>query len=173
MQGKLWIIASLSALALALTGCEHPQEVSEKPPATVVPIPGSDLNEVVLSQEAYDRVGIELVSLKEAVKTTSQATIPSASATVTAAVTSTTPQTSPSAINIKEVPYSAIIYGLHGETWVYTQIKPLTFVRTPVVIERIEGNIAMLSSGPTVDTQVVSVGASQLYGSEYIGNIEP
>lgn len=72
-----------------------------------------------------------------------------------------------------QVPYSAIIYGLHGETWVYILTKPLTFVRKTVKIDHIEGQIAVLSAGLPRDTQVVAVGAAELYGAEYIGNIEP
>ncbi len=72
-----------------------------------------------------------------------------------------------------QIPYSAIIYGLHGETWVYKLVKPLTFVRMPVVIDHITGQVAVLSSAPPPNTQIVSIGATELYGSEYIGNIEP
>ena len=36
------------------------------------------------------------------------------------------------------VPYAALIYDEHGATWVYTSPKPLSFVRDPVEVERIE-----------------------------------
>ena len=64
------------------------------------------------------------------------------------------------------VPYAAVIYGLHGETWVYTNPEPLVFVRVPIVIDYIEGDFAVLAEGPAADTLVVTVGASELFGAE-------
>lgn len=66
--------------------------------------------------------------------------------------------------NGKIVPYSAVIYGLHGETWVYVSPEPFVFVRTPIVIDRIDGDQAILSDGLEVGTQVVTVGVAELYG---------
>ena len=37
------------------------------------------------------------------------------------------------------VPYAALIYDPHGETWVYTSPDPLEFLRVSVDVERIEG----------------------------------
>ena len=37
----------------------------------------------------------------------------------------------------KIVPYRSIIYDLDGDAWVYTVMAPLTYVREPVVIDRI------------------------------------
>ena len=64
------------------------------------------------------------------------------------------------------VPYSTIIYGLHGETWLYTNPDSLTYVRYPVTVDRIEGGLAFLSEGPTLGTTVVTVGVAELYGEE-------
>jgi hypothetical protein len=66
----------------------------------------------------------------------------------------------------KIVPYSAIIYDLDGDAWVYRVVEPLTYMREPVVIERIRKDYAMLSDGPQADTQVVTVGVPELYGAE-------
>ncbi len=66
----------------------------------------------------------------------------------------------------KVVPYSAVLYDLHGETWVYTSPEPLVFVRHPVRIDYIEGELAVLSEGPPSDTEVVTVGAGELFGAE-------
>lgn len=73
----------------------------------------------------------------------------------------------------KQIPYSAILYGIHGETWVYVLLKPLTFTRTKVVIDHIDHDTAVLTAGPPINSQIVSQGATELYGVEYIGNIEP
>jgi hypothetical protein len=64
------------------------------------------------------------------------------------------------------VPYSAVIYGLQGETWVYTNPERLVFVRQPITIDYIEGDRAFLSAGPALGTPVVYVAAALLYGAE-------
>ena len=55
------------------------------------------------------------------------------------------------------VPYSSLIYGLHGETWVYTSPKPLTFDRAVVTVDYIEGDNVFLVEGPAVGTEVATV----------------
>jgi hypothetical protein len=66
----------------------------------------------------------------------------------------------------KVVPYEAVLYGVQGETWVYSNPEPLVYVREPIVIDFIEGDLAFLSEGPQVGTAVVTVGASELFGTE-------
>jgi hypothetical protein len=66
----------------------------------------------------------------------------------------------------KVVPYSAILYDLTGDTWVYTNPEPSVFVRERVAIERIDEDLAVLNTGPAVGTQVVTIGAAELYGAE-------
>ena len=67
----------------------------------------------------------------------------------------------------KVVPYSAILYDLTGDTWVYTNPEPSVFVRERVDIERIDKDLAVLNTGPAVGTQVVTIGAAELYGAEF------
>ncbi len=64
------------------------------------------------------------------------------------------------------VPYSAVLYGLHGETSVYVSQEPLVFLRQPVTISDIEGDVAVLSEGPPVGTEVVTAGVAELFGVE-------
>ena len=66
----------------------------------------------------------------------------------------------------KVIPYAAVLYGVHGETWVYSNPEPLVFVRQPIVIDYIEGDRAYLSEGPELGTAVVTVGAAELFGTE-------
>lgn len=66
----------------------------------------------------------------------------------------------------KLIPYSAVIYGVKGETWAYTNTEPLVFVRAPVTIDYIKGQLAYLSEGPATGTTVVTFGAAELYGAE-------
>ncbi|MEO6320931.1 MAG: hypothetical protein ABIR56_09620 [Polaromonas sp.] len=69
----------------------------------------------------------------------------------------------------KIVPYSAVYYDGKGAAWVYVNTKPLTFERQRIGVERVVGDLAVLSDGPPVGTPVVTVGASLLYGSEIFG----
>ena len=64
------------------------------------------------------------------------------------------------------VPYAALIYDGQGVTWVYTNAKPLTFLRAKVVVDRVEGDVVLLSDGVLPGTAVVTVGATEVYGAE-------
>jgi hypothetical protein len=64
------------------------------------------------------------------------------------------------------VPYSAIYYDAKGAPWVYVNPSPLVYQRQRVGVERIHGELAVLSEGPAVGTTVVTVGAPLLYGTE-------
>ncbi len=66
----------------------------------------------------------------------------------------------------KVVPYAAVLYGVNGETWVYTNPEPLVFVREAIAIDYIEGDQAFLSEGPQAGTAVVTVGGAELFGTE-------
>lgn len=63
-------------------------------------------------------------------------------------------------------PYTAVIYGLNGETWLYTMTDPLTYVRAAITIDRIDGDMAVLTDGPPAGTEVVTVGVAELYGAD-------
>jgi len=64
------------------------------------------------------------------------------------------------------VPYSAVIYDTEGNTWIYTNPAPLTFVRASIVIDHIEGDQAFLSQGLESDAPIVTVGVAEIYGAE-------
>jgi multidrug efflux pump subunit AcrA (membrane-fusion protein) len=66
-----------------------------------------------------------------------------------------------------EIPYSAVLYDPEGDTWTYVSPEHLVFQRAPITVKRIVGDTAILSSGPPAGTEVVSVGQSELLGSEY------
>ena len=65
------------------------------------------------------------------------------------------------------VPYSSIIYGPEGQTWVYTSPEHRTFVRFTVDVDYIKGDWAVLNVGPPLGTIVATVGAAELYGAEF------
>ncbi|HLO33002.1 MAG TPA: hypothetical protein VK249_27905 [Anaerolineales bacterium] len=64
------------------------------------------------------------------------------------------------------IPYAAVIYDTEGNTWVYTNPEPLTFVRQAIMIDHIDGDQAILSQKLDSDTMVVTLGVSELYGAE-------
>jgi hypothetical protein len=67
----------------------------------------------------------------------------------------------------KLVPYEALIYDAAGKTYVYTSPERLTFLREPVSVDRVEGNRVFLTVGPRAGTRVVTVGATEVYGTEF------
>jgi hypothetical protein len=67
----------------------------------------------------------------------------------------------------KVVPYSSLIYGPHGQTWIYTSPEPRTFVRYRVDVDYIEGDTVWLNDGPPTGTKIASVGVAELYGTEF------
>jgi len=64
------------------------------------------------------------------------------------------------------VPYAAVIYDTEGNTWIYTNPAPLTFVRQSIVIDHIEGDEVFLSQSLGSETPVVTVGVAEIYGTE-------
>jgi hypothetical protein len=67
----------------------------------------------------------------------------------------------------KVVPFAAVLYDKTGATWVYTRSEPLVFVRQPIIVDYIDGELAVLSEGPPVGTAIVSVGVDELFGTEF------
>lgn len=64
------------------------------------------------------------------------------------------------------VPYGAVLYDGHGKPWVYVQSRPLTYRRRSIAVANVDGNTAILSSGPPVGTPVVTRGVAELFGAE-------
>lgn len=64
------------------------------------------------------------------------------------------------------VPYAALIYDGQGVPWVYTALDELTFRRVQVEVDRIEGSRVFLSGGLPAGSRVVTVGATEVYGTE-------
>jgi len=136
-----WLVVVPMLVGVQLAGCRSEAHTAEHvEPAHVEPIDGTDLSRITLTDEAMERVDVHL-----------------------GAVTA-------SRIGGRErmvVSYGAIIYDIHGGTWVYTSPEPNTFVRAPIDVEYIDGDMAVLNDGPSVGTQVVTVGGGILHGTEF------
>lgn len=143
-QPNRWIIVMLIVLAaVSLVACAGEEAQAEKEdPATIETVAGSEFNRVTLTAKAAERLDIQSEPVSE------QAT---------------------EGGSMRVVPYSAILYGLKGETWVYVRSSgpnSLTFERAPITVERIDGDLAFLSDGPAAGTEVVTVGAAELFGTD-------
>ena len=130
--------ATFLLLAGLVAGCAStPEAVTEDNPAQVEPIAGSDRSQVILTEEGAGRVGIQTQSVAVATDGTGSV-----------------------------IPLAAVLYDKDGKTWTYTTSEPLTFVPQQVVIARIDGDTAVITSGPAPGTEVVTVGAAELLGAE-------
>ena len=137
-------IVALAALGLQLTGCKKPASTYTKvQPAQVDPIEGSKHSRMTLTEKAMERIGVKTVPVQEF---------------KAQGVVDATAQTS--------VPYSALMYVPTGETHVYTSPAPRTFVRAAVTVDSIQGDLVVLNEGPAAGTEVVSIGAAELFGTE-------
>jgi len=141
---------ALSALALTavatLTGCGPAATApAGEPPVSLAAVPGQQgLKQVVLAGDAVTKVGITTQPLAETV-----ATVNGVSG------------------SHKVIPYSAVVYHTDGSTWTFVETAARTFVRQPITVAEVQGQIAVLTAGPQVGAKVVTVGAPELLGAEY------
>lgn len=137
---RVWITIFLIITVLPLSACGQKAAMAENiPPGKLVPVTGSDFKQLVLTEKAFERLGIQTAPVREEQVNNNQQKI---------------------------IPYAAVMYGLQGETWTYTNPKPLVFIRQPIVIDFIEGDLAFLLEGPDLGVEVVVVGAAELFGAE-------
>jgi hypothetical protein len=71
----------------------------------------------------------------------------------------------PSGVDVT-VDYPALVYDKVGKPWVFTVVEPRTYVRAPVRVKEVRDSLVILSSGPPAGTEVVTVGAIELWGTE-------
>lgn len=135
---------ALIAIGLAMSGCKKESVAPKYHPATVEESGEKGILRVRLDARAAERIGLETAAVREEVVTRAGAAVPR-----------------------KVVPYGALMYDKHGDTWTFTSPEPLVFVRHRVVVEDIDGDRVILAEGPTVGTAVVTVGAVELMGVEH------
>jgi hypothetical protein len=132
-----WAVVALVA-GLAVSACAETSESTDEGEgaAELVPVEGSDVPQVVVTERAVERLDIQLAEV------------------------------TPGSVGTTTIPYAAVVYDPEGATWVYTSPEPLTFVRTPITVLDITGDRAVLSAGPQPGTEVVTVGTAELFGTE-------
>ena len=135
-----WLVAALMALPLFLVGC------------------GGGSSEASAEEECTGPACVALIEGTEL----STVTLTEKAAQRLAIATATVEKNGTG----KVIPYSAVLYSPTGETWAYVSPKSLTFVRHAIVVDRIDGDKAYLSQGPTAGAEVATVGVAELYGAE-------
>jgi hypothetical protein len=65
------------------------------------------------------------------------------------------------------VPVSAIVRDIYGGEWVYVQTAPLVFERRRIEVAAISDQDALLGRGLNPGAEVVTVGASELFSTEF------
>ena len=135
-----WLILVLMIVGLQLSACAPKATKAEFiPPSSLEVIEGSDIQRVILTEKAAERLDIQTSAVRDELVNGSKR---------------------------KVVPYAAVLYDLEGATWVYTNPAPLSFVRESITVDFIEGDRAVLKNGPSSGTEVVTVGVAELYGAE-------
>ncbi|HYM52981.1 MAG TPA: hypothetical protein VEW45_05820 [Candidatus Dormibacteraeota bacterium] len=125
---------------MLLAGCGQPTvEAATEEAIKIEPIDGTELARITLSERAAVRLGIET----EPVRDETRAGEPRAG-----------------------VSFAAVVYDAQGNTWAYTTTEPLVFVRHAITVDFVDGGNAVLTDGPGAGTEVVTVGAAELYGAE-------
>jgi hypothetical protein len=133
------LLAVLTAAGLALAACSDSKAETEKvPPASLEEVAEGEIGKITLTDQAAQRLDIQTATVDEG--------------------------TGGAAL---QVPFAAVIYQPDGSSWVYTNREGLVFLREPIEIDQIEGDVVLVASGPEAGTKVVTVGASELWGFEH------
>jgi hypothetical protein len=143
---RSWLAAGVIVASLAVAGCEPSNSgtagsAETDRPAKVVAVEGTELSTVVLTQRAAERIGLKTEPVRQVATGGGPPSL--------------------------AVPLAALVYDKTGGTWVYTVTQPLSFLRKRVNVARIEGEVAVLQTGPDPGTAVATVGAAELLGAEY------
>jgi hypothetical protein len=143
LRGLARVVPAL--FVIGLSGCSLADASHEAPPAEeAVQVETTDEGQpakVIISERAEQRLGIHTVAVRA----------------IAAA------QGKPAAL---VVPYAAVVYDADGKSWAFSAPEVRTYIRVPIQISSITGDVVQLSSGPKVGTQVVVVGAPELVGAE-------
>lgn len=135
----LVLIAILLVLSLSACGGQIPVTGEEDKPVQLEPIQGTDLNRITLTEKAADRLGLE-----------------------------TAPVLAQQVDGVERlvIPYAALLYDPSGQAWAYVNVAPLVFVRQEITVDSIQNGNVILSAGLKAGATVVTLGATELFGSE-------
>jgi hypothetical protein len=139
-----WFVPLVFAACLPLASCQKAADTAaddehEVKPATVEHLKGPQPTRVTLTEDAARRIDVQTAHVAD---------------------------TQVAGEKRKVIPYASVLYDVNGDTWTWINSSPLTFVRTPIKIDSIDGDKAVLTDGPDPGALVVTVGATELFGSE-------
>lgn len=135
-----FLVVMLAVSVLGLAACSpKPEAAAETPPIRVEHLSGEQPTQLTLVPDAAKRLDIQ---------------------------TDTVQVENVNGVERTAIPYASIVYDTEGHTWIYTSPGPLTYLRTPVQVETIDGDDAIVAPGLKAGTEVVTVGAEELFGSE-------
>lgn len=145
----------IGALALGVPACGRAPAAEDgegaSSEARVERVEGTDQSRVILTQQAAERLGIQTAEVRNVPMAAKPAAIRQ--------------RRGPAAMR-KTIPYAAVLYDEHGDTWAYTSPTPLTFIRKQIGVDYVSGDLAVLINGPPAGTRVVTIGAAELLGAE-------
>lgn len=138
-NGGRRLLVVVGFLGLLVTACapSASDAAATEPPVVVEENEATGLKRLALSALAAQRLGIATAAVSAAPRGSGMA-----------------------------VPYEAVLYDQHGETWTYTSPEERVFIRSAITVESIADGLAILSAGPPVGTAVVTVGTAELWGVE-------
>ena len=137
-----WLPVIIILLVPFLASCTEQATMAQSDhvePAMLEVIEGTDVNRVILTSRAAERLGIETAEIEEV---------------------------SMDGGDRLTIPYGAVIYDINGATWTYVNPEPLTYHRVQITVDYIEDDTAYLLDGPEIGTAVAYVGVAELYGAD-------
>jgi hypothetical protein len=143
LRGLAASIAALAVMTLGASGCSEAGASNEENPETAVTVETAGEGQpahITVSERAEQRLGIRTEPVRPI------SAHPNGAAEM--------------------ISYSAVVYDADGKSWAFSAPAPRTYIRVPIEISSITGEIVQLKSGPPVGTQVVVVGAPELVGAE-------
>jgi hypothetical protein len=130
-------------IAVGVTGCAGAEEETDGSAngdaAKVEQVAGSSFPQITLSDEAVERLGV-----------------------------ATDPVTMQASGDIQQptIPYQAVFYDAQGQAFTYVSSQPHVYTRVPLTVDEVQGDTAVLATGPPAGTAVVTTGAAELWGAE-------
>ncbi|MGI8520824.1 MAG: hypothetical protein ACR2MC_09525 [Actinomycetota bacterium] len=143
---RLMGAAALVVAGLQLAACSPApeEEVALAEPSHVEEIECSEFLQITLEERAAERLDLQTAQVVEEKMTTGESR----------------------GEQRKVIPEGALVWDPNGKAFAYTSTEPLVFVRAPLEIDYIERGELILRNGPAAGTEVVTVGAQELWGSE-------
>ncbi len=66
------------------------------------------------------------------------------------------------------IPFNAVLHDIHGGQWVYEQTAEHAYTRRRIQVARISDGSAVLASGLSAGLKIVTDGAAELFGTEFM-----